>query len=67
MIASSFPSSHPLNLLKHFKGLLYLFAAEPRRAANYDTVITMMDGEPVPNIRYAACVKNPALQDSILH
>lgn len=49
------------NLLKHFRHTPpthtpnHPFAAEVRRAANYETVIMMMDVKAILYIRYAAC------------
>jgi len=55
-----------VKILKHLKGLFYLFAAEVGRAENYDTVIMMMDVEPVLYIRYTACA-GTSTTDCILH
>lgn len=60
------PEKFLANILKHLKGLFYLFAAEVGRAENYDTVIIMMDVEPVLYIRYTACA-GTSTTDCILH
>lgn len=55
-----------VKILKCLKGFFYLFAAEVGRAENYDTVIMMMDVEPVLYIRYTACA-GTSTTDCILH
>lgn len=53
-------------ILRHLKGLFYLFAEEVGKAEYYDTVIIMMDVEPVLYIRYTACAGS-STTDCILH
>lgn len=60
------PEKFLVKIPKYLQGCFYLSAAEAGRAENYDTVIIMMDVEPVRYIRYAGCARS-STTDCILH